>query len=814
MKRITSLAIMSATTLALLAAPLTPEQALRRVQGNSALKMPSKSGTSMKLSFSMQTQKGEPAVYIFDRPASSGYLIVSADDTATPLLGYADSGSFDANNMPPQLEWWLSEYASQIDYASANGIKNTYAPIANKKEIAPLVKTKWNQGTPYNNLCPSVNNIKCPSGCVATAMAQVMKFWNYPEVGTGRVTATLPSGGTGEGFINLAQKPFDWNNMIDSYSGYDYTNEQGNAVATLMQAAGYAAKMNYAPGGSGALSINAAISLSKNFKYNPNIQYLQRLYFNASEWNEIVYNELAAGRPILYGGQSTSVGHEFVCDGYDGNGYFHFNWGWGGMSDGYFILDALNPNSVGTGGGAGGGYNSRQDIIIGIQPSSVETDVYLTQFGNLSASASGSNISLALNYNGNVGNWVNAGISAVKVRMGAEIVSVDNPEIKPQYVRLFSNDIDIPALTLNGYNISYQGIKGNATVSIPSILPNGKYKVTVCTQDANKTDAPWTPVCTTNGAYNFVYVTKNGSSCSVENFNETELSIVSAEPTTQVYYENACRFRLSVKNNSNLELSGGFYPVLYDGNTPAFLGEGITMSLAPGESDNVEFVTTFELLNGVSAPTETKEYTLRFSKNASGSAFYNWSKPLSMGLLLRAPSFNTSNYCIEGAPTREETINGQTRTAFVVPDPSEIPFAATITNTGTFFGSPVYTLIFNSALSGYNLTSLAMGPTAILNRGESATVTGSADFTEAEDGEAYAAALFYINGGKLTQHNGSQILYFIVDSTASAVNDIESDNTTSDNEIYNLQGIPVGKDINLLPAGIYIRNGKKILKRH
>lgn len=814
MKRITSLAIMSATTLALLAAPLTPEQALRRVHGNSALKMPSKSGTSMKLSFSMQTQKGEPAVYIFDRPASSGYLIVSADDTATPLLGYADSGSFDANNMPPQLEWWLSEYASQIDYASANGIKNTYAPIANKKEIAPLVETKWNQGTPYNNLCPSVNNVKCPSGCVATAMAQVMKFWNYPDVGTGRVTATLPSGGTGEGFINLAQKPFDWNNMIDSYSGYDYTNEQGNAVATLMQAAGYAAKMNYAPGGSGALSINAAISLSKNFKYNPNIQYLQRLYFNASEWNEIVYNELAAGRPILYGGQSTSVGHEFVCDGYDGNGYFHFNWGWGGMSDGYFILDALNPNSVGTGGGAGGGYNSRQDIIIGIQPSSVETDVYLTQFGNLSASASGSNISLALNYNGNVGNWVNAGISAVKVRMGAEIVSVDNPEIKPQYVRLFSNDIDIPALTLNGYNISYQGIKGNATVSIPSILPNGKYKVTVCTQDANKTDAPWTPVCTTNGAYNFVYVTKNGSSCSVENFNETELSIVSAEPTTQVYYENACRFRLSVKNNSNLELSGGFYPVLYDGNTPAFLGEGITMSLAPGESDNVEFVTTFELLKGVSAPTETKEYTLRFSKNASGSAFYNWSKPLSMGLLLRAPSFNTSNYCIEGAPTREETINGQTRTAFVVPDPSEIPFAATITNTGTFFGSPVYTLIFNSTLSGYNLTSLAMGPTAILNRGESATVTGSADFTEAEDGEAYAAALFYINGGKLTQHNGSQILYFIVDSTASAVNDIESDNTTSDNEIYNLQGIPVGKDINSLPAGIYIRNGKKILKRH
>ncbi len=777
MKRITSLAIMSAATLGMFAAPLTPEQALKRVQGSSALKMPLKSAASMKLCFSMQTQKGEPAVYIFDRLASSGYLIVSADDTATPLLGYADSGSFDTDNMPPQLEWWLSEYASQIDYASANGIKTTRAAIANKKEIAPLVETKWNQGTPYNNLCPSVNNVKCPSGCVATAMAQVMKFWNYPEVGTGRVTATLPSGGTGEGVINLAQKPFDWNNMIDSYSGYNYTNEQENAVATLMQAAGYAAKMNYAPGGSGALSINAAISLSKNFKYNPNIQYLQRLYFNAAEWNEIVYNELAAGRPILYGGQSTSVGHEFVCDGYDGNGYFHFNWGWGGMSDGYFILDALNPNSVGTGGGAGGGYNSRQDIIIGIQPSSVETDVYLTQFGNLSASANGSNISLALNYNGNVGNWVNAGISAVKVRMGAEIVSVDNSEIKPQYVRLFSNDIDIPALTLNGYNISYQGIKGNATVTIPSILPNGKYKVTVCTQDANKTDAPWTPVCTTNGAYNFVYVTKNGNSCSVENFTETELSIVSATPTTQVFYKNACRIKLSIENNSNIDLSGGFYPVLLDGDKEAMLGEGITLSLKPGEKIDQEFTTVFELLQGAIAPTSQKQYTLKFLKSASNIEYYNWSAPLTMNVNPSTSSFTISDYCVENAPTRQETIGSQLETVFVTSSSANIPFSATLKNTGEFFGSQVYTLIFNGDLTGYSLTAGEMGPTPILNRGESAQIKGSIDFPDAEPGLNYAAVIFYVGKNGMEQAKTAPIIYFTVDPSSS-VNKIEADSTS------------------------------------
>ena len=130
--------------------------------------------------------------------------------------------------------------------------------------------------------------------------------------------------------------------MIDSYNG-SYTDEQAAAVAYLMKACGYSCDMAYTPNSSGALSINAAKALFENFKYNPNLQYLNRDYLSATEWENIIYAELAAKRPVLYGGRSSSVGHEFVCDGYDGNGYFHFNWGWGGMSDGYFLLDALNP---------------------------------------------------------------------------------------------------------------------------------------------------------------------------------------------------------------------------------------------------------------------------------------------------------------------------------------------------------------------------------------------------------------------------------------------------------------------------------------
>lgn len=810
MKRIFTFAGIIAAALAMSAAPLTPEQALKRAQGSNAMRKSAISTGAMTLSYSLQTPGGSPAIYVFDRPDSKGYLIVSGDDKAIPVLGYADNGSFDSEDMPPQLEWWLSEYAAQIETVSPKETSVQRAARAGKTAISPLVKTKWNQGTPYNNLCPAVGNTKCPSGCVATAMAQVMKYYNYPAVGMGRVTATIPTGGSGDGYINLAQKPFVWDNMLDAYSGYDYTNQQAEAVATLMQAVGYACKMNYSVNGSGALSLNAAMSLSKNFKYNPYIQYLQRSYFSASEWDEIIYNELAAGRPVMYGGQSTSVGHEFVCDGYDGNGYYHFNWGWGGMSDGYFILDALNPNSVGTGGGEGGGYNSGQDIIIGIQPASEELNPYLTQYGNLTGSVSGSKLNLLVD-NGS-GSWINAGISSIKINIGVEISPVGSTSSTTRYISVLPG-LSIGALTVNGYQVSYDGIKGNCSVNLPADLPSGTYKVTVCSQDANKTNASWTPVCRTSGAHNFVYVTKSGNSWSVQSFDKTELSIVSATPTTQVYYQNACRFKLSVSNTSNIEMTGGFYPVLFDGTKEAMLGEGITLSLKPNEKSETEFLTVFELLEGATAPTTQKEYTLKFAKNASGTEYYDWSTPLTVYVVLGSVSFSVNDYSITGAATRQENINGTDRTAFIVGNPSEIPFSATITNTGAFFGSQVYTLIFNGDLKGSNLTYGAMGPTPVLNRGQSATVKGSVDFTEAEAGNSYAAVVFYMGKEGLEQARNAQIIYFVIDPSASAIDEIANDNNDTDGEIFNLQGIPVGKDLNSLPSGIYIRNGKKVMVR-
>lgn len=764
MKRIFASAIAIATTITMSAAPLSPEQALHRAFDNGPMKIPGKQLAALKLAHSVTSGNGTPAIYVFDRPASSGYVIVSADDVAAPILGYADNGSFNKEDMPPQMEWWLSEYATRIANYSSSAAYTTRA--TQHPAVAPLMKTVWNQGTPFNNLCPLKDGTRCPTGCVATAVAQVMKYYNYPASGKGRVTGP-------DGILRLDNIKFDWDNMISSYNG-DYTKTQATAVATLMQAVGYASKMSYSPNGSGALSLNAAKALSQNFKYNSNIRYLQRDYFNATEWNEIVYAEIAAGRPVLYGGQSTSVGHEFVCDGYDGNGYFHFNWGWGGMSDGYFLLDALNPDSVGTGGGEGGGYNSGQDIIIGVQPETGENSPRVTQFGSLTATTSGVTLNLSASYKSNTGSWVNAGIVAINVEIAAEFAPVSGTSA-PQYSSLWNGNMD--ALNLDGYNVSYSGIKASKSITIPSTLSDGKYKVTICSRDAGSSNSPWLPVLTTNGAYNYIYLTKSGGTYKVEELKEAELSIISATPTTDVYYQNACKIKLSVANNSELEMTGGFFPVLLSGTKEVMIGEGISLTLQPGEQVEKEFVTVFELLEGAAAPTRSMNYTLRFLKGANSEEYYNHSTLLKMNILTGTPSLKITDYCVEGAGTKEITIGNETKTAFVASNAADIPFSAQITNSGAFFGSQLYTLIFNADLSGYNISSAAMGPTPILGKEESATVKGSADFTAGEVGKAYAAGLFYASNEGLQQLKSCPIIYFTIDPS-SGINDMTADGET------------------------------------
>jgi hypothetical protein len=305
--------------------------------------------------------------YVFNRANGNGFIIVSGDDVAMPILGYSNSGSYDENNLVPSCAYWLNALQHEIAFAIENDMAQTekvrmawerYLNGNNRATlragtviVEPLIQTHWGQEEPYNNLCPntqfSARNL--PTGCVATAMAQVMKYYNYPLQGTG---ASSEYQTTGSEKINIPSVafnvPYDWDNMLNNYFGTE-TTAQKNAVATLMYHCGVSIYMDYQFGGSASSIIYVAKALPKYFLYDASILEIDRDCFDDITWNNILKEQLDKGQPVYYeGGQ-----HAFICDGYDEEEYFHFNWGWSGDKDGWYLTTALAPGPGGTGSGSG-----------------------------------------------------------------------------------------------------------------------------------------------------------------------------------------------------------------------------------------------------------------------------------------------------------------------------------------------------------------------------------------------------------------------------------------------------------------------------
>lgn len=295
--------------------------------------------------------------YVFNIGRENGFVVVAADDKAKDvILGYADNGTFDATNIPENMKWWLGEYDRQIEYAVKNNVESVSATASSAsaetryKDIEPLLTSEWGQDTPYNMYCPVQNGKTCPTGCVATALAQIMRHNRWPDKGTGRV-----------GNTDFSSVTFNWDAMTDTYSAASST-ESKEAVATLMRTVGIACNMEYSPDGSGAASDEAADAMVDYMKYSAATQ-LYRDYTSGTTWMQIIYDNLSRNHPVYYDGVTEAMaGHAFVCDGYK-DGYLHINWGWDGISNGYFLPDALEPNVQGTGGSIGA-FKYYQTIII------------------------------------------------------------------------------------------------------------------------------------------------------------------------------------------------------------------------------------------------------------------------------------------------------------------------------------------------------------------------------------------------------------------------------------------------------------------
>ncbi len=319
-----------------------------------------------------------PSFYIFNTSPSKGFVIVAADDNAQPILGYSNESNFDTANIPIQFNDWLRGYTRDVSYIIQHKInatqavktswqelmslpkKKSFGLFGSPSSVAPLVGVTWNQTAYYNQLCPSGTL----TGCVATAMAQLMKYWDYPTKGTGYHSYT--DTGFGVQSASFGNTTYQWASMPASLSATS-TAAQVNAVATLIYQCGVSVNMKYSSVASSSYMVgggyDAQYALKSFFGYNDSLHALSRANYSDSAWLDVIENELGAGRPILWDGHETSgLGHCFVADGYDANNFIHFNWGWSGQDNGYYSIDALNPAMYPA------GFNSLEHILVDIKP--------------------------------------------------------------------------------------------------------------------------------------------------------------------------------------------------------------------------------------------------------------------------------------------------------------------------------------------------------------------------------------------------------------------------------------------------------------
>ena len=306
--------------------------------------------TPVELAFTQyQVDNTTPAVYVFNS-TDEGFVLVSAEDNARTVLGYSDEGIFDANNIPENMQFWLQMYADEMR-REAKG-ERLEAEEEAYPTIAPLLgETVWGQGEPFNNKCPEIDGKCAVTGCVATAMSQIMYAHKYPTKGTGSHSYTTETKKL-KVSANFGNTTYDWANMIPDYNK-SYTSTQADAVATLMFHAGVAADMDYTVDGSGAVSSIALAALTEYFGYDKAIHVLPKDFMKEEGLLQAIATDLQAGRPVYFSGVTVNLeGHAFVCDGMKSDGYLHINWGWNGMANGYFAISALAPEVQGTGGSA------------------------------------------------------------------------------------------------------------------------------------------------------------------------------------------------------------------------------------------------------------------------------------------------------------------------------------------------------------------------------------------------------------------------------------------------------------------------------
>lgn len=714
--------------------------------------------------------------YVFNVGNDKGFVIVAGDDAVSPILAYADRGDFSEREMAPAAKAMLESYAQQIEMIQQNP-SLAVAASTSYAAIAPMVETQWNQMEPYNYMCPTIRGeaVRSVTGCVATAMAQIIYYHKHPV----EQTKAIPAYELSSRYVIPGADPvtLNWDAMQLTYTGSEAEDDPSAlAVAQLMVLCGKSVKMSYSSSASGAASESVPAALKEYFDYDGAAHMVYRDEYANADWEKMIYDELAAKRPVYLSGTSVSgtsaVGHAFVCDGYDGEGLFHINWGWGGMSDGFFRLTLLNPDDHGTGGNNGsGGFNMDEGAIIGIQPNQGGTSQEVAQmtldhFAATEETVTRNSIFGSFSVPVNAACWNNTS-QTLSVELGLAYYDESNEMVgEPSGLGSYSLD--------TGYGLSYDGQQ----LSMGDGIKEGTYYVKFV-HKVNGSDE-WTLM--KNADKHYLELQVNGTTATIVNHAPQQDFVVND---------------VNVQGNMSVGSQQTFtYNITNTGNTYTqkvtfFVNKEIVsqigLNIDPGATDDYVFSWTparegtYEIGLATGDGTEiitSQEVTIGEAKSHELDVTFQFDDATGSEIL----GYEVSGNSIKGTMS--------------VINKGEEDFLDNITCRLYFDGGDHYLY-------------LASSNTIFVEVKARESVDVPFEFSDLDYSKRYMVIVNYMSAGEYAPDIRSS--FITLKDNSSGIEGVEvGSEAEADQPVYNLQGVRMPDGVSL-PKGIYIKGGKKIV---
>lgn len=776
MKQLISILMIAAATTAS-AEVLTPSQALERALGGTPATLrqaPSlRKGAKLTPALTVGSNE-EPEVYVMT-PTSESLLIVSAESETPALLGYSDKTGFDPTNIPPAMAAMLETFSQEIKAVRAGLANAASGGRADFEPVLPLCKTTWNQDAPYNLYCPKLDGQRSMTGCVATAMAQVLKVLEWPEKCNGGTETYYWSNGAQNLSLNFDEVTFNWSSMRDTYTSTG-TTVASKATATLMQAIGYAAHMNYSPTASGTHGITLATGLIKHFDFDCTLSYEQHDWYSQTEWEELIYRELAAGIPVYCDGVTGdySAGHAFVIDGYAGDGYYHLNWGWGGMSDGYYRLTALDPSAQGIGGSTAG-YNFAQGIIVGLKRGATtpisECPLTFQCYDTFGVESTSVSKGKSATFTGGFYNMTPVEVS--KVTPGVKFVNETTGE-ELLYRSTTSLNETVPTTA---------GITKYA-VTMAASIPEGTYTVYPTMYD--RTTKKTYNIRGRVGGYGYLIAKVTDSSVNFSEPARSEIKVSNLKLTSKAYLNTPFTISATASNTTALPYNGYVIPAIFNPTTGSLVKayDPVAVEVEAGRSKELNI--TCGLDSKVKVGTYDFALIAESGRQAGPAVRFTVSERPGVGIM-RCDNLKVINTAR-----------------------NNLTFEMTTTCTDGYYSNAVFVVIFRK--SGGNYLDYFMSDPILVGAGETKTVNINSTFSTGNVNTTYSAIAYYINaesGMNIPMENSSPVSFTLTEGEYGESNAIEEVTAGENAEWFDLQGRRIAEPAN----GIVVRKlGDKVEK--